>query len=79
MERWNRESTQDANIRWRSFGFVDFLTVLAVLLAVVLAKPQFEKMLQRGQRDSASQPVKADQAPTQRPPDESEPLLLASP
>jgi len=76
MKRPKRKSTQDANIRGLNFTFVDFLTLLAVLAAVVLINPQFEQMLQRGQRDSVSQPVKARQAPAPQPPAESETLLL---
>ncbi|MDP6543519.1 MAG: hypothetical protein QGH60_05965 [Phycisphaerae bacterium] len=79
MERSKRTSKQDARVRMLNFTLVDVLTVLVVLAAVVLIKPQFENMLQRGQRDSVSQPVEANQPPAPQPPAESETLLLARP
>jgi len=78
MDRSKKISTQDANIRWRSFTLMDFLSVLAILAAVVFIKPQVENMLQRGQKDSpSSQSVEANQAPAPQPPIESETILLA--
>ena len=78
MKRWKRISMQDAHIRVRNFTLVDFLSVLAVLVAVVLIKPQFENIQRRAQGNSPSSlSEKANEAPILLPRVESETLLLS--